>query len=320
MRPGFHYSPGFEKLSFRREKGTEKLKKEKSVEKIRKAIIPAAGFGTRFLPATKSQPKEMLTVVDKPIIQYGVEEAAAAGIDKIAVITSRGKSTMEDHFDASPELEEFLKEKNKTDLLEEVKRVSNLADFCYIRQKKALGLGHAILMGRDFIGRDPFAVLLPDDIFVCPRRPCIAQLIDVFEEYRASVIVLGRVDKEGTKKYGIIKPKQISDRLFQVEDMVEKPGPEKAFSDLGIIGRYVFTPEIFDAIEKTSPDHRGEIQITDAIKRLIDTQSVYGYLFEGKRYDAGNKMGQLEAIVEIALHHPEFGPSMKDLLRRKAAE
>ncbi|MBN1270851.1 MAG: UTP--glucose-1-phosphate uridylyltransferase GalU [Candidatus Aminicenantes bacterium] len=288
--------------------------------KIRKAIIPAAGFGTRFLPATKSLPKEMLAVIDRPIIQYGVEEAVTAGIDKIAVITSRGKSIMEDHFDASPELEQFLEEKKKADLLQEVRRVSNLADFCFIRQKKALGLGHAILMGREYIGREPFAVLLPDDIFVCPSRPCIGQLMDTFEQYQASVIVLGRVDKEGTKKYGIIKPKKISERVFKVEDMVEKPGPEKAFSDLGIIGRYVFTPEIFAAIEKTPPDHRGEIQITDAIKKLTDEQAVYGYLFEGKRYDAGNKMGQLEAIVEIALKHPEFGRPMKDLLLRLSRE
>lgn len=285
-----------------------------SEKMIKKAVIPAAGFGTRFLPATKSQPKEMLSVVDKPLIQYGVEEAVESGIEKIAIITSRGKSTMEDHFDASPELEQFLAEKGKIEFLKEVERISSLADFFYVRQKKALGLGHAILMAKSFVGKDPFAVLLPDDIFDCPT-PCIKQLIDVYEATQAAVIVLGRVDEEGTKKYGIIKPKQISERVFQVEDMVEKPGPEKAFSDLGILGRYVFNPEIFEAIEETPADHSGEIQITDAIKRLLETQPVYGYLFEGKRYDAGDKLGFIEATISLALKRPEFSPSLGEYLK-----
>lgn len=281
--------------------------------RIKKAVIPAAGFGTRFLPATKSQPKEMLSVVDKPLIQYGVEEAVGSGVEQIAIITSRGKSSMEDHFDRSPELEQFLKEKGKTEFLKEVERISNLAEFCYIRQKQALGLGHAILMAESFIGRDSFAVLLPDDIFDCPS-PCTQQLIEVHKETKATVIVLGSVDEEGTKKYGIIKPKQISERVFQVEDMAEKPGPEKAFSDLGILGRYVFNPEIFDAIKATPADHKGEIQITDAIKLLLETQPVYGYLFEGTRYDAGDKLGFIEATISLALRRPEFSQALRQYI------
>jgi len=281
---------------------------------IRKAIIPAAGFGTRFLPATKSQPKEMLAVLDKPLIQYTVEEIVQSGIQKIGVITSRGKASMEDHFDRSPELEQFLEEKGKHDFFDEVKKISNLADFCYIRQRQALGLGHAILMAEDYVGQEPFCVLLPDDIFDCPV-PCIKQLVDAYSELKAPVIVLGRVDEEGTKKYGIIKPKQISERVFQIEDMIEKPGPERAFSDLGILGRYVFGPEIFDAIKRTQPDKKGEIQITDAIRLLLDEQPIYGYLFEGKRYDAGDKFGFLEATLGLALKRPEFSEKLIDYLK-----
>lgn len=282
--------------------------------KIRKALIPAAGFGTRFLPATKSQPKEMLSVVDKPLIQYGVEEAVQSGIESIGIVISRGKSSIEDYFDRSPELEQFLEEKGKSDFLEQVRRIASLAEFCYIRQKKALGLGHAILMGESYIGQEPFAVLLPDDIFDCPT-PCTKQLIDAYSELGASIIVLGRVDEEGTKKYGIVKPKQISERVFQIEDMIEKPGPERAFSDLGILGRYVFHPDIFEAIKKTDPDKGGEIQITDAIKILLETKPVYGYLFEGKRYDAGDKLGLLEASIDLALKRPEFGQKLREYLK-----
>ncbi len=280
---------------------------------ISKAVIPAAGFGTRFLPATKAQPKEMLSVLDKPLIQYSVEEAVGAGIESIGIITSRGKSAIEDHFDKSPELESFLEEKGKTEFLEEVRRISGLAEFCYIRQKEALGLGHAILMAEDYVGDQPFAVLLPDDIFDC-KKPCIRQLIDAYAEFNASVIVLGRTDEEGTKKYGIIKPKQVAERVFKVEDLVEKPGPEKAFSDLAVIGRYVFTPDIFGAIKRTQPDIRGEIQITDAIRLLLETQPVYGYLFEGKRYDAGDKLGFIQATIGLALKRPEFARKLRDYL------
>lgn len=282
--------------------------------KIRKAVIPAAGFGTRFLPATKSQPKEMLSVVDKPLIQYGVEEAVQSGIESIGVITSRGKSAIEDHFDKSPELEEFLAEKGKNEFLDEVKKISDMADFCYIRQKQALGLGHAILMAEHFIGQEPFAVLLPDDIFE-GTVPCLQRLIDTHNDFNASVIVLGRVDKEATKKYGIIKPKQVSERVFQVEDMAEKPEPEKAFSDLAIIGRYIFTPQIFAAIKRTPPDHRGEIQITDAIKLLLEEQPVYGYLYEGKRYDCGDKLGFIQATIELALKRPAFKDSLSEFIK-----
>jgi UTP--glucose-1-phosphate uridylyltransferase len=282
--------------------------------KVQKAVIPAAGFGTRFLPATKAQPKEMLAVVDKPLIQYAVEEAVESGIENIAIITSRGKSTMEDHFDRNAELEQFLKQKGKLDFLKEVRRISDLAEFCYIRQKEALGLGHAILMAEDYVGDEPFAVLLPDDIFVCPT-PCIKQLIDAFEKLDSAVIVLGRVDEEGTRRYGIIKPKQISERAFQVEDMIEKPGPERAFSDLGILGRYVFNPDIFQAIKETQPDKRGEIQITDSIRLLLGKKPVYGYLFEGKRYDAGDKLGFIEATIDLALKRPEFAQKLKDYLK-----
>ncbi len=283
--------------------------------KIRKAIIPAAGFGTRFLPATKAQPKEMLTVVDKPLIQYSVEEAVQSGIESIAVITSRGKSAIEDHFDASPELEKFLEEKGKLEYLEEVKKISELAEFCYIRQKKALGLAHAILMGEKFVGEEPFAVLLPDDIFDC-LTPCTKQLINASLEFKAPVIVLSRVSKEETKLYGVIKPKQISERVFQVEDLVEKPGPEKAFSDLASLGRYVFNPDIFEAIKKTKPDHRGEIQLPDAIRNLLEEKkSVFGVLFEGKHFDAGDKMGYMEATLSLALKRPEFSQRLREFLK-----
>jgi UTP--glucose-1-phosphate uridylyltransferase len=279
--------------------------------RIRKAVIPAAGFGTRFLPATKAQPKEMLNLIDKPLIQYSVEEAVNSGIENICIITSRGKSSMEDHFDKSPELESFLEKKGKTDFLKEVQRISDLAEFCYIRQKQALGLGHAILMAEKFIGNEPFAVLLPDDIFDC-QVPAIKQLVDIYDEYNSSVIILKRINKEETKKYGVIKPEKVRSRLFKLKDMIEKPGPDRAFSDLGIIGRYVFNPDIFNAIKKTKPDHRGEIQITDAIKILLDKEPVYGYLFRGTRYDAGYKAGFLEATIELALKRPELKRIIQD--------
>jgi len=280
--------------------------------RIRKAVIPAAGFGTRFLPATKAQPKEMLTVIDKPLIQYSVEEAVSSGIENICVIISRGKSAIEDHFDKNPELESFLEIKGKTDFLREVRRISDLAEFCYIRQKQALGLGHAILMAEKFIGDEPFAVLLPDDIFDC-RVPAVQQAISVYEEYGSSVVILKRINKEETSKYGVIDPEKVKPGVFRLKDMIEKPGPERAFSDLGIIGRYVFNPDIFDAIKKTKPDHRGEIQITDAIKILLEKEPVYGYLFKGRRYDAGDKAGYIKATIELALKRPEFKKIIQDL-------
>ncbi|MBP1766090.1 MAG: galU [Candidatus Aminicenantes bacterium] len=283
--------------------------------KVRKAIVPAAGFGTRFLPATKAQPKEMITVVDKPLIQYTVEEIVGAGIRQIAVITSRGKSAIEDHFDRSPELEAFLEEKGKSGRLEDVRKIAGLAEFSYIRQPHMLGLGHAILMGEAFAAGEPVAALTPDDIYDC-EVPCIKQLADTFERLGATTVALGRVDKEGTHRYGIVKVKrQVSERIFELADMVEKPGPEKAFSDLAILGRYVFTPQIFEAIKKTPVDARGEIQITDAIRVLLDSQPVYGVLFEGNRYDCGNKLGFLEGTVALALKHPDFGGPLRDILK-----
>jgi len=284
--------------------------------RVSKAIIPAAGFGTRFLPATKAQPKEMITVVDKPLIQYTVEEIVGAGIRRVAVITSRGKSALEDHFDRSPELEAFLEGKGKSGLLEEVRKIAGLAEISYIRQPHMLGLGHAILMGEAFAAGEPVAALTPDDIYDC-EVPCIKQLTDAFETLGATAVALGRVDKEGTYKYGIVKVKrQVSERVFELADMVEKPGPEKAFSDLAILGRYVFTPQIFEAIKKTPVDGRGEIQITDAIRGLMASQPVYGVLFEGDRYDCGNKLGFLEGTVALALKHPEFGGALREILKR----
>ena len=252
--------------------------------RVRKAIIPAAGFGTRLLPASKSQAKEMLPVVDKPLIQYTVEEAVGAGLGEIGIVTSRGKSAMEDHFDSSPELEAHLREKNKLDLLEEMERISRLAKISFIRQPRMLGLGHAILMGESFAAGEPVAALTPDDIYDCVV-PCIKQLVDVFEEKGGSVIVLGRVDKEGTKKYGIIRVKrQVSDRIFE-------------------------------AIRNTPVDARGEIQITDAIRVLLNSQPVYGVLFEGTRYDCGNKQGYVEGTIALALKHPELGGPVREFIR-----
>lgn len=282
--------------------------------KIRKAVIPAAGFGTRFLPYTKAVPKEMINLLDKPLIQYIVEEAVQSGIEEIGIIVSPKKTAIKAHFSSEPELEDFLKQKGKFDLLDEVQDVSELAEFTYIPQPEALGLGHAILMAEDFIRNEPFAVLLPDDIYVCPV-PGIKQLINVFAEHDVSVIVLERVNEERTLNCGIIKPKQISDRLYQVEDLHEKPGPEQAFSDLAVVGRYVFTPEIFSAIRNTAPDHNGEIQITDAIKLLLDKQLVLGYLFEGKLYDCGNKSGYLEATLKLAAARSEFQPLIQRLMK-----
>jgi UTP--glucose-1-phosphate uridylyltransferase len=281
---------------------------------IRKAVIPAAGFGTRFLPVTKVLPKEMLNVIDKPLIQYCVEEAAGSGLDRIGLVTSRGKAVLEDHFDRNPDLEAYLEEKGKAALLKEMRGLQGLAEVTAIRQPKPLGLGHAILMGETFVAGEPFAALTPDDIYDCDP-PCTRQLIDVFKEKKATVIVLGRIDAEGTKKYGVVKPRQLSPRVFQIMDMAEKPGPEKAFSDLGILGRYVFTPEIFEAIRRTAPDKNGEVQITDAIRVLLEKQPVYGLLFEGRRFDCGDKFGYLEATVHLALKRPEFRDRFRELLR-----
>jgi UTP--glucose-1-phosphate uridylyltransferase len=282
--------------------------------RIRKALIPAAGLGTRFLPATKALPKEMLAVIDKPVIQYAVEEAAGSGIGSIGIITSRRKDIIEEHFRPSPELESFLSERDKPELLREVKRIPGLAAFSFILQPEPLGLGHAVLMGDEFIGGEPFAVLNPDAIYDCPI-PCLKQLMDVYDQRRTPVIVLGRIDSEGTKKYGVVRARQVSGRVFQVLDLVEKPGPEKALSDLAVLGRYIFEPDIFIVLRKIPPGRNGEIQLTDAIKSLIETRPVYGVLFEGRRYDAGDKFGYIEATINLALKRPEFRSRLLDVFK-----
>lgn len=282
--------------------------------KIKKAVFPVAGLGTRFLPATKASPKEMMPLVDKPLIQYVVEEAIDAGIEEVIMITGRGKNAIEDHFDISFELEHSLKGKNQSKMLEEVQRISNLVDFWYIRQKEPLGLGHAILRTKDLIGNEPFAVLLGDDI-IHSEVPAIKQLMNIHEKYNASVIAVEKVDKKDISGYGVIEPKKLDERVYQIMDMVEKPSPQDAPSDLAIIGRYILTPEIFTALEKTVPDKSGEIQLTYGLRHLLKQQVVYAYQFEGKRYDAGNKLGFLKATVEFALRRPDLGDQFREYLK-----
>ena len=282
--------------------------------KIKKAVFPVAGLGTRFLPATKASPKEMMPLVDKPLIQYVVEEAIDAGIEEVIMITGRGKNAIEDHFDISFELEHALKGKNNNKMLEEVQRISNLVDFWYIRQKEPLGLGHAILRTKDLIGNEPFAVLLGDDI-IHSNVPTIKQLMNIHEKYNASVIAVEKVDKKDISGYGVIEPKKLDERVYQIMDMVEKPSPQDAPSDLAIIGRYILTPEIFTALEKTVPDKSGEIQLTYGLRHLLKNQVVYAYQFEGKRYDAGNKLGFLKATVEFALRRPDLGDKFREYLK-----
>ncbi|RLI92047.1 MAG: UTP--glucose-1-phosphate uridylyltransferase [Candidatus Altiarchaeales archaeon] len=280
-----------------------------------KAVIPAAGLGTRFLPATKAQPKEMLPLIDKPAIQFVIEEAVNSGIDDILIITGRGKRAIEDHFDKSFELEEILKEKNKLDLLKEVRNISNLADIHYIRQREARGLGNAIYYARKHVGDEPFAVLLGDDIVFCDV-PCTRQLMDSYEKYGSTIIAVDRVDKEMIQNYGVIDGRPLGDSIYEVKDLVEKPEPEKAPSDLGIIGRYILTPEIFDAIEQTEPGKGDEIQLTDALRILNKKQPVYAYNFDGTRYDLGNKLDYIRATIEYALIRKEFKDEIKNYLRR----
>lgn len=273
--------------------------------KIRKAIIPAAGLGTRFLPATKAQPKEMLPIVDKPTIQFIVEEAVESGIEDIIIVTGRSKRSIEDHFDKSIELELELQKKGKEDLLELTRNVSDLANIHYIRQKEPKGLGHAILTARNFIGNEPFAVLLGDDIIVS-EKPCLKQMIEVFNEYNTSILGVQQVPYEDVIKYGIIKGKNIRDRIYEVSDMVEKPKREEAPSNVAILGRYIITPTIFDFLEKQEAGTEGEIQLTDALKNLCKVEDIFAYDFIGKRYDVGNKMGFLQATVEFALRRDDL--------------
>ena len=283
-------------------------------QKIRKAVFPAAGLGTRFLPATKASPKEMLPLVDKPLIQYVVEEAVAAGVESIIIVTGRGKTAIEDHFDISFELENMLRERGKGELVEEARSVSELARVSYVRQKQALGLGHAILQAKDFVEGEPFAVMLADDI-VDARVPALRQMLDIYEETGAPVLGTMSVAGEAISRFGVLDAEEIRPGVFRVRDMVEKPPFEEAPSDLAIIGRYILTPDIFAEIENTKPGAGGEIQITDAMRALLRKRDFYAVRFEGTRHDAGDKLGFLIATVEFALKRPDLGPRFREYLR-----
>lgn len=272
---------------------------------VKKAIIPAAGLGTRFLPATKAQPKEMLPIVDKPTIQYIIEEAVASGIEEILIITGRNKRAIEDHFDKSVELEYQLEQNNKTELLEEVRKISNMVDIHYIRQKEPKGLGHAISCAKTFVGNEPFAVMLGDDV-VDSQVPCLRQLIDCYNEYKTTILGVQKVPENETSKYGIVDGFNIENRVYKVRNLVEKPSIEEAPSNIAILGRYIITPEIFNILENTPPGKGGEIQLTDALKTLISHEAMYAYDFEGRRYDVGDKFGFLQATVEFALKKPDL--------------
>lgn len=289
------------------------------IPKVRKAVFPAAGLGTRFLPATKAQPKEMLPIVDKPLIQYGVEEAMHSGIQNIIIVTGRGKSSIEDHFDVSFELEQLLDSKQKTEMLAMVRSISDMIDVSYVRQKEALGLGHAVLRAKELVGNEPFTVVLSDDI-IASEVPCIRQLLDVYEYYGASVLALVEVPSDQISAYGVVDAELVSDngresRLFRIRNMVEKPKAADAPSNLAIIGRYVLTPEIFQCIESIEPGRGGEIQLTDALKYMLRNRPIYGLKFEGTRYDAGDKLGFLKATVEFALNRHDLGGPFRDYLK-----
>jgi UTP--glucose-1-phosphate uridylyltransferase len=288
-------------------------------KRVRKAVLPAAGLGTRFLPATKAQPKEMLPVVDKPLIQYVVEECVAAGIENIIIVTGRGKNAIEDHFDSAPELERFLEEKGKSELAELVRRISNMVHFSYTRQKEPLGLGHAVLAARELVGDEPFAVLLGDVIIPGPR-PATQQLMEIYEATGVGAIAVEQVPPEKTYLYGIVDGEPASQppwdaRLLRVRNLVEKPQPAEAPSNLGITGRYVLPPEAFDCLERTPPGSGGEIQLTDGLRLLAREKSLWAYIYEGTSYDAGDKLGFLKATVEMALKNPDFGDDFRAYLR-----
>lgn len=284
-------------------------------KKIRKAVIPAAGLGTRFLPATKASPKEMLPIVDKPMIQYAVEEAEKCGIKEFIMITGKSKRAIEDHFDSAWELEENLKSKGKESMLAEIQHLLHL-QFAFIRQKTPLGLGHAILCSKPFVNDEPFAVLLSDDI-IDPDSNLLGKMMQFYNEHQAIVLALQKVPKTEIHRYGVIAGREIKKNFYEITDMVEKPKPSSAPSDLAIIGRYILTPDIFHFIEATSPGKGGEIQLTDALKAILKKGSIYGYLFEGKRYDAGDKVGYLKATVELALKHPVVKDEFKEYLLNK---
>jgi UTP--glucose-1-phosphate uridylyltransferase len=289
------------------------------IPKVRKAVFPAAGLGTRFLPATKAQPKEMLPLVDKPLIQYAVEEAIHSGIQNIIIVTGRGKSAIEDHFDVSFELEQLLESRNKKELLAAVRSVSDMINIAYTRQKEALGLGHAVLRAKELVGQEPCAVILSDDV-IDSETPCIRQLLDVYEFYGAAVIALMEVPRDQISAYGVVDAEPVThngskDRLFRIRNMVEKPKAEDAPSNLAIIGRYVLTPEIFNSLEDIGPGSGGEIQLTDGLKHLLRNRPIYGLKFEGKRYDAGDKLGFLKATVEFALKRYDLGGPFREYLK-----
>lgn len=283
-------------------------------QKIRKAVFPAAGLGTRFLPATKAMPKEMLTLVDKPLIQYVVEEAVDSGVESIIIVTGRDKTAIEDHFDISYELEQTLQERGKQEVFEQVRSVSEIAKISYTRQKQPLGLGHAIYQGKDFVENEPFAVMLPDDI-MDSEPPALRQMIDVFEKYNAPVIATMQVEGEAISRFGVIDAEEVEPGVYRIRDMVEKPKYEDAPSDLAIVGRYIFTPDIFPAIEKTTPGAGGEIQITDAMRNLLKERPFYAVKLDGVRHDAGDKLGFLIATVEFALKRDDLGKPFREYLR-----
>src|ERR1051325_2442094 len=289
------------------------------IVKVRKAVFPAAGLGTRFLPATKAQPKEMLPLVDKPLIQYEVEEAIHSGVQNIIIVTGRGKTAIEDHFDVSFELEHLLETRNKKDLLATVRAVSDMINVAYVRQKEALGLGHAVLRAHELVGNEPFAVILSDDV-IDAEVPALRQLIDVYEFYGAPVVALMEVPKENISAYGVVDAEPVAhnggrDRLYRVRNLVEKPKAADAPSNLAIIGRYVLTPEVFRSIEAVGPGSGGEIQLTDGLKHLLRNRPIYGYRFEGTRYDAGDKLGFLKATVEFALQRHDLGEQFRAYLQ-----
>lgn len=287
--------------------------------KLRKAVFPAAGLGTRFLPATKAQPKEMLPLVDKPIIQYGVEEAMASGCDQILIITGRGKQAIEDHFDVSYELETMLEQRNKTDLLKIVRSISDMIHVAYVRQKEALGLGHAVLMARELVGHEPFAVLLADDV-IDAKVPCLKQMVEVFDQTQCSVLATQIIEGKMISSYGVldvkpVKDSRFGDRLFEIKNMVEKPKPEDAPSNLAIIGRYILTPAIFDCLAETPTGSGGELQLTDGMRLLLQKEKMYAYVYEGRRHDAGDKLGFLKATVEFALKREDLGEPFREYLK-----
>jgi len=281
---------------------------------IRKAVFPAAGLGTRFLPATKAQPKEMLPLVDKPIIQYGVEEAVAAGVDNIILVTGRGKNAIEDHFDVSVELETFLEMRGKKELLAEIRKISNLINFSYVRQGEPLGLGHAVLVTRPLVGEEPFAVILGDDV-IDANPPALRQMIDVFEDVQGPVLAVERVPKEDVSAYGIIDAEEIRPGVYRIHDLVEKPPRNEAPSDLAIIGRYILTPDIFPSLAATVSDRTGEIQLTNGLRHLLQSRPLYGCHIDGVRHDTGNKLGFLKAVVYFALRRPDLAEPFRDYLR-----